>query len=190
MPTPETPASSFLPALRGAAAGAVGVWALDRLDWFLWGRMPEADRERTRAARPFGQSPDQVLVTKATQATGTPLSSTAHYAASTAVHYSVGIGPAIAYSYLRERLPLPGPLRGGLFGLGLWLFQDEGLNTVTGLGGRPRAYPWQDHARGAAAHVLFGVVTDAALSLLERGGAAENGRDDPATLPPGPPLHA
>jgi hypothetical protein len=45
--------------------------------------------------------------------------------------------------------------------------QDEGLNAASGLAADPRKYPWQAHARGLAAHLVFGVVTNAVLNLLK-----------------------
>ncbi len=48
----------------------------------------------------------------------------------------------------------------------MFALQDEGLNTLLGTGGPPGRYPWQTHARGAAAHALFGSVTDLVLRSL------------------------
>lgn len=39
---------------------------------------------------------------------------------------------------------------------------DQGMNTALGLTAPPRAWPWQAHARGMAAHAVYG----AALGLL------------------------
>ena len=49
------------------------------------------------------------------------------------------------------------------------IFVDEGLNTTLGLTAPPRQWPWQAHARGFAAHAVYG----AALGLL-----LAAGRDD------------
>jgi uncharacterized membrane protein YagU involved in acid resistance len=144
------------------------VWALDRLDWFLFRRMSEQDRERTRAARPNGEPPAETLVTRTSEAAGKQLSPQAHHRASLFTHYAIGIAPAIGYALLRDRLPGRGVARGAGYGAALWALQDEGLNTITGLGGKPADYPWQDHARGLAAHVLYGVATEAALNRMER----------------------
>ncbi len=40
-----------------------------------------------------------------------------------------------------------------MFGAGLFLTQDELANSVSGLGGKPKDYPWQAHARGLIARV-------------------------------------
>ncbi|WP_334656931.1 DUF1440 domain-containing protein [Sphingomonas panaciterrae] len=161
-------ASSIVTAFAGAAAGAFGVWALDRVDWFLWNHEDEGARARTTAIRPGGEPPAQALVTKVEKATGKALSADAHEAVSQAVHYSIGIAPAIGYALLRDKLPGNGVARGALYGVGLFLTQDEVLNTVTGLGAKPQRYPWQAHARGIVAHTVYGVATELALAFLDK----------------------
>lgn len=54
----------------GLAAGALGVWALDRLDWFMWDQEAAEARARTTAVRPNGEPPAQALVSKIEDATG------------------------------------------------------------------------------------------------------------------------
>lgn len=156
--------------LMGVAAGAVGVWALDRIDWFMWNRETDETRARTVAARPGGEPPAQALVSRVEDAAGRMLADDAHETVSQVVHYSIGIGPAIGYALLRDRLPGGGVVRGVGFGAVLFVAQDEVLNTVTGLGGRPGEYPWTAHARGIVAHTVYGVVTELALTLLEEAG--------------------
>lgn len=38
---------------------------------------------------------------------------------------------------------------------------------MTRLAADPRRYPWQAHARGLVAHLVYGLVTDTALSVLK-----------------------
>ena len=154
-------------ALMGAAAGAAGVWALDRADWFMWDRESLDSRWRTISVRPRQLPPAENVVSAAEEASGRELSRPAFQAASQVVHYSIGIAPAIAYAIFRDRLPLTGMARGALFGLALFVGQDEILNTVTGLGAKPRRYPWQAHARGIVAHTIYGIATELALNFLE-----------------------
>ncbi len=163
---PDNP-NNVLMAIAGAAAGAVGVWALDRVDWFLWNHEDEGARAQTTTVRPGGEPPAQALVTKIEKATGKALSPDTHETVSQAVHYSIGIAPAIGYALLREKLPGNGVARGALYGAGLFLLQDEVLNTVTGLGTKPQRYPWQAHARGFVTHVVYGVATEVVLNLLD-----------------------
>jgi uncharacterized membrane protein YagU involved in acid resistance len=159
--------SGALTALMGAAAGAIGVWALDRVDWFMWDNEDPATRARTIAVRPNGEPPAQALVTKVENASGKSLDADTHETVSQLVHYSIGIAPAIGYALLRDKLPGTGVARGALFGAGLWLMQDEVMNSVTGLGAKPQDYPWQDHARGIIAHTVYGVATELALNAME-----------------------
>ncbi len=157
-----------LKVMAGLAAGAVGVWALDRIDWFMWNREDPKTRARTTAVRPDGEPPAQALVSKVERATGKTLAPGTHEAVSQAVHYSIGIAPAVGYALLRNKLPVSGVARGALFGATLFLTQDEVLNTVTGLGAKPQDYPWQAHARGIVAHTVYGIVTELTLNFVDR----------------------
>lgn len=167
--------SPLTTALLGAAAGAFGVWALDRLDWWMWRNEDSRATAETVAARPNGEPPAETLVTRASRTAGIRLSPESHELASQLVHYSIGIAPAVAYALFRDRLPGQGASRGALFGLGLFGAQDEVLNTVTSLGAKPQNYPWQAHARGLLAHTLYGIATELALNAAER---ALEPRDD------------
>lgn len=160
-------ADTLAMALTGAVAGVIGVWALDRIDWFMWNRESDDTRQRTIAARPGGEPPAQALVTRVKEATGRDPDPRTHETASQAVHYAIGIVPAIAYAFARDRLPGSGAVRGAAFGTALFVGQDEVLNTLTGLGGKPRDYPWTAHARGLAAHMVYGVATELALGLFD-----------------------
>ena len=152
-------------ALIGAAAGAFGTWALDRADWRMWNNESTETREQTEGVRPGGEPPAQVLAGTIEQAFGMRPSPEQHELAGQVIHYSIGIAPAVAYALFRDRLPGTGMARGALYGLGLFLAQDEGLNTITGLGADPRRYPWQAHARGLVAHTIYGIATELALNL-------------------------
>ncbi len=57
--------------------------------------------------------------------------------------------------------------RGLALGLGMFLVEDEVINTLTGAAAPPRRYPWQAHARGLITHLILGVVTEAVLSALD-----------------------
>lgn len=168
--------------LAGVAAGALGVWALDRLDWFMWDQEDPNARARTSAVRPGGEPPAQALVSKVEDATGEQLRQGTHEAVSQVVHYSIGIAPAIGYALLRDKLPMSGVTRGALYGAGLFLTQDEVFNTVTGLGAKPRDYPWQAHARGIVAHTIYGVVTELALQMVDQIGAGRTRAVDGAAV--------
>lgn len=157
-------------ALKGVIAGAIGVWVMDRLDWFMFRHEDQQARRRTEQVRPGGMDPAHAAVDKIAHALGTEVHPKKENPFGMAMHYAIGIGPAAAYGVLRNRLP-PSPqgrdyLYGAGLGLGLFLIQDEGLNQVMGISAKQKDYPWQAHARGLIAHLSLGLVTNAMLNLL------------------------
>jgi hypothetical protein len=153
--------------LLGAVAGAVGVWIMDRVDWFNFRHEDPEARLRTQQVRPGGEDPAHVMAGRAEGAAGAEPSPSQHHAAGMAIHYSLGIGPGALYGALRDRIPAVGTGRGTLYGLGLFLVQDEMINATIGLSADQRKYPWQAHARGLVAHLVYGVVTDTILTVMQ-----------------------
>jgi hypothetical protein len=154
--------------LMGAVAGAAAVWVMDRVDWFNYRHEDPQARQRTEDARPGGLPPAHVAVAKGAEAAGKALPEHTVRTLGKAVHYSFGMAPGALYGALRDRYPVLGTGRGFVFGLGVFLLQDEGLNPIMGLSGKPREYPWQAHARGLVAHLVYGLATDAFLSAMKR----------------------
>jgi hypothetical protein len=156
-------ADSILDALAGAAAGVAAVWVMDRIDWFNFRRGLDNTRTRqqTRQARPNGMDPAQVLAAETADQAGRALTRRQLDTAGLIVHYGLGMMPGALYGVLRGRVAYLDAGRGSLFGLGLFLIKDEGMNAALGLSGRPQDYPWTAHARGLVAHLAYGLVTDA-----------------------------
>jgi hypothetical protein len=158
-------------AAKGAIAGAIAVWAMDRLDWFMFEHEDQAARRRTESVRPEGLDPAHVSANRAAEAMGTELHPKQPHPAGVAIHYALGIGPAAIYGAFREKLPVERHGQDfwyGLgLGLGLFVIQDEGLNQALGLSGKQKDYPWQAHARGLIAHLTLGLVTNTMLNLLQ-----------------------
>ena len=152
--------------LKGAVAGAAGVWVMDRLDWFLYRREGAETRRRTEDARPGGRDPAHVMAGAAASAVGVELASPKQNPAGLAVHYSLGILPGALYGALRSRVDYLGAGRGLLFGLGLFVVEDELANPLLGTAAPPGRYPWQAHARGLVAHLVYGLVTDVVFGAL------------------------
>jgi hypothetical protein len=161
------PNSKLADALMGAVAGAIGVWALDRVDWYLYNRERPETRRRTQAVRPRGMDPAHLLANQAAEALGMELSPRQPHPVGIAVHYAIGIVPAALYGALLDDAPALGAGRGSLYGLSVFVIHDEILNPALGLAARPADYPWQDHARGFAAHLAYGLVTHAVLGMLK-----------------------
>jgi hypothetical protein len=152
---------------KGALAGAAGTWAMDRVDWLLYDMEPEEARRRTQRVRPGGLDPAHVIANEAAKLAGRELRPRQPHPAGVAIHYGVGIGPAAAYAAARDRRHTPNWARGALLGIGAWLIADEGFTQATGIAARPWDYPWQSHARSLAAHVVYGLVTEATLAALD-----------------------
>lgn len=155
-------------ALMGALAGGIATWVMDRVDWFMFDHEDPEARRRTVEVRPGGMDPAHVAVNKIAETMGTELSPKQPHPAGIAMHYGLGIGPAALYGALKDQYPIMAAGRGSLFGLAVFLLNDEGLNTLTGASADPRAYPWQAHARGLISHLVYGMVTEAALTMIEQ----------------------
>ncbi len=153
--------------LKGAVAGAAAVWVMDRVDWALWDAEDSRTRAETRRVRPGGMDPAHVLANRVARAVGTELSPRQPHPAGIATHYAIGVAPAMLYAALRRQSPAVAAGGGTLFGLGLSVVEDEGLNPLLGLSAPLRDYPWQDHARGIVAHLVFGAVLEGALRALD-----------------------
>jgi hypothetical protein len=53
------------------------------------------------------------------------------------------------------------------FGSSFFVLIDEGLLSGLGFRPPPAAFPWNAETRGLAGHIVFGVVADATLSVLD-----------------------
>lgn len=153
---------------KGALAGAFGVWAMDRVDGFFYEQESQNTRNRTIANRPRGEDPAHVIAGKAADAVGMPLTGPGRDEAGIAVHYSLGILPGALYGALSSRVEAIGAGRGLGYGAALFVIQDELANTALHIAGPPLGYPWQAHARGLVAHLVYGCVTDTVFRILGR----------------------
>lgn len=155
--------------VKGAIAGAIGVWALDKVTWAIWDRTDPAKlRQEEQEARPRGMDPAHVMANEAAEAMGLELTPKQPHPAGIAVHYGLGVMPGAAYGALRHSVPALTAGGGTLFGLALFLIQDEGLNPILGTSGGPTEYPAEAHVRGLVGHVVFGAAMHASLKLLDQ----------------------
>lgn len=153
--------------LKGAVAGIVATWALDRVDWAMWEAEDSRHRAETRRARPGGMDPAHVAANRIAGAFGRELTPRQPHPLGVAIHYSFATVPTVAYAVLRHRTPAVAAGGGALFGLAAALAEDEGMNPLLGLAAPPQAYPWQDHARSVVAHLVLGVVAEGVLRALD-----------------------
>lgn len=153
--------------LKGAVAGAIGIWVLDRVDWAMWDAEASETRAETRRVRPGGLDPAHVLANRLAGALGRELNPPQPHPLGLALHYSFGMVPSMAYAALRHRYPVAAAGGGTLFGLAAMAVEDEGMNPLLGLAAPPQAYPWQDHARSVVAHLVLGAVAEGVLRVLD-----------------------
>lgn len=167
--------NSAMNVLKGAVAGAIGVFIMDRVDWFNWRHEDAEARQRTVSVRPHEEPPAHVVATNAEKAAGAELTDAQHQAAGKAVHYGLGMAPGALYGVYRHQIPAPPVARGLGYGLGLFLLQDELINPAVGTAAKPGKYPWQAHARGLIAHLVLGLATEMALNAMDQLGDGNTG---------------
>ncbi len=154
--------------LVGAVAGAVAVLVMDRVDWFMYRHEPDSSRRRTTEVRPEGKDPAHFVASQAYEALGGGPLSQGH-PAGLAVHYAIGIAPAALYGAMKGRVPGVDVGAGLGFGLAMFIAEDEVANPLLGIAAMPQRYPWQPHARGLIAHLVYGLVTDAVVNGVKAG---------------------
>ena len=167
--------------LAGAVAGVAAIWVADKLDQAIYRAGGREGIRKTEAARPGGMDPAHVLAKRAADAVGVDVGNPKDNPAGHTIHYGIAAGMGALYGLLRGMSPGVSTGRGALFGIAMFILQDELGNTFMGTAGNPLNYPIRDHARGAAAHTLFGIVTDLGTRLMSPW------RDD-VVIEQGPPL--
>lgn len=156
--------------VKGASAGAVGVWAMDVATWALYRRQSPRTLLQEKEVRPFGVDPAHVAAARVRQLLGAEVQPEPN-AGGIFIHYQLGMAPAMAYVRLRRRWPWLRAGRGALYGALLFAANDEIGGRLLGLMGRQRDYPWQAHLRGLVGHVVLGMVTELTLDGLEATGS-------------------
>lgn len=153
--------------VKGAAAGAVGVWAMDVATWAVYRRQSLATLMQEKENRPFGKDPAHAMAERLRRLIGSEVQEEPN-SLGVAIHYQLGMAPAAVYVRLRRRMPWLRAGRGSLYGALLYVVNDEIAGRVLGIMGPQRYYPWQVHIRGLIGHVVLGVVTEATLHVLEQ----------------------
>jgi len=160
--------SSFV---RGAAIGYVASKVLDSVSVALYDREAPATRDAENAARGY-RHVYEVAVDQLARAAGKELDREQQQIWGWRFHQTFGVLTGLAYAALRRKKPGIGAGMGLVFGAGFFLFADELLMPLLRWSPGPRAFSWKVHARGAAAHIAYGVAAEATARALDRAAAA------------------
>lgn len=152
--------------IKGAVAGAVATWVMGKATTWFWEHESAASQAKYKEVTGEKYVPDRAAE-KLENLVGLHPSKEQHQTLAQANHWAIGIGAGIAYSLLKRQNNMVSAGRGLLFGEAFSVLFDEGLTVVTGLAELPQKYSWQAHARGLFGHLVYGVIADATLSVLE-----------------------
>ncbi|HEY4394822.1 MAG TPA: hypothetical protein VGP64_12200 [Polyangia bacterium] len=150
---------------RGLLVGLCATTALDWVGTLLYEAESPAARDAEGRAR-RGRFPYEVAVARTAERLGRPLSEAGVAKWGWRFHKTFGLLGGIGYLALRRAFPRIRWGRGLAFGAAFFLLVDELLPPLQKLSPGPRAFSWKVHARGAAAHVAYGVAAEAAAGLV------------------------
>lgn len=153
-------------AAAGALAGLGASWVMSAAYRPIMRAGSEETLRRERRAQ-GGMPPSTVRAAEAAaRAVGTELPDRRSQAlGGKAVHYGYGAAWGAAFALAARALALrwrPPVATGLAFGALLWLVSDEVLVPAFGFSSEPSRYPASSHLKGLAAHLVYGLATDAA----------------------------
>ncbi len=150
----------------GAASGLAASWAMSAAYRPIWRAGSEETHRREEAAQ-AGMPPATVRAAEAAaSAVGQRLPERHKGLGGRIVHYAYGVAWGAAFALAARAIAPRAPVAGGLaFGAVLWVLSDEVLVPLFGFSRPPARYPASTHAKGLAAHLVYGVATDAGWRL-------------------------
>jgi hypothetical protein len=159
--------SILLDALLGAASGLVASWAMEVAQSRVIAR---AGTEQTRERERMAQAGTEPATTRAAEVAARlvrrSLDERQKRIGGEIVHYATGAAWGAIFGALAPRIPAPLVAAGAVYGLVVWIVNDELLVPVLGWAKGPTAYPPSVHAKALASHVVFGTTAGASYRLL------------------------
>jgi hypothetical protein len=152
--------------LKGAIAGAVATWVMDRVTTYMYEHENEIARLMEDRVR-HGRSAYEAAAEKLASLLGRELDEEQRRRLGAAIHWALGIAAGTAYGTIGRRVPALRSGGGAKFGTAFWAAVDEGLVSLLRLTPPPKAFPWETHARGLAGHLAYGVAAEGTLRLLD-----------------------
>lgn len=145
--------------VTAGVAGYAGTKVMEPVSMALYKAESPGTQAKEDAARPG--PPYQLAAKKTAGAVGVNLSDTAVERVGMVFHYGLALSWAPLYAVLRRRARLSGPTAAAVTGAAMSAVADETLTPLLGFSAANRAYPLATHARGVAAHLVFGAVVGA-----------------------------
>ncbi len=150
----------------GAASGLAASWLMSAAYRPIWRAGSEETRRRERDAQ-AGMPPATIRAAEAAAAAvGRRIPEERKGLGGWIVHYAYGVAWGAAFALAARALAPRAPVASGLaFGAVLWLLSDEVLVPLFRFSRPPVRYPASTHAKGLAAHLVYGVATEAGWRL-------------------------
>lgn len=164
-PKPQSSPMQIL--VRGLATGFVATQVLDLVSMALYENMGEEDRLQEDRARNGHQAYEEMAKNLAKLA-GLELTEDQIKYWGWKVHRSFGFAGGVQYIAAREKFPAIASAWGVPFGVGFFLFADQGLIYFTKSTPGPQNFNWKAHARGFVAHVAYGFAAEMVAKTFDK----------------------
>lgn len=145
----------------GLAAGIAGAWAMEQFQRAWLELIPHGEGESTDSGDP---STIQAAQTFSRLVLRRPIQNQRR--AGEIAHYAVGAVSGAMYGGLAEVNRTVRAGAGSLYGVGLFVMNDEIVIPAAGWSKPRGAYPVSSHLYGLVSHVVFGLATEGARRLL------------------------
>lgn len=152
---------------RGIGTGFLATQALDLVSIWLYENLDWKTREHEDTAR-SGRQAYEVAVDKIARGLGYSLSEDQLKFWGWKFHRAFGLLGGLQYLLLRRKFPQIGRGLGLGYGIAFFLVADQFLIYLLKLTPGPTQFPFRTHARGAIAHIAYGVVAELAARSYER----------------------
>jgi len=173
---PEPDAEIWKGVAAGMAAGLVGTLAMTGFMglWNKTGELVKEDfeerprRQRKEQLREEEPSTEKVAVDISQNFFQKRLEKNTKKAAGNAVHYGFGAAVGALYGALTEVYPTLRVGHGTFYGSAVWLGADEVALRALGYAASAQERPANEHIYGAAAHAVYGAVTETVRDVLRK----------------------
>lgn len=147
---------------------------MDVVTWTIYRREDPGTLMREKQVRMLGKDPAHAAAQRLACLVGSDAAEVEPNVPGIAIHAALGMVPGALYPSLRRRLPWLRAGRGAVFGLALFIVNDEIAGRVIGIMGPQHKYPWRTHLRGLLGHVVLGMATEITLDVIEKPSASED----------------